>query len=389
MAGLSAYKAGGASFNRYIQSELAKKGFYDDKIDGVAGDKTHAAIMAFQKAHGIDPTGTMTAETVKALQSPDVPLPRPRPGISISDLQMPDRLVPQDKPFVSANKEYDPNVNHATAMNRAWSDDIATGLPENKASTAWINAGIGLLPKDAQAWMPANPVARMTDQPTMPPPAGLGAAALAAPGAPHFENADAARSSRDNGLMDPAMQMLLQKKAATLKGLDPTAGNFAKGGIAHVPRPQMPKPVHVGMINSAVPGRTDQLPLTVPKDSFVIPADVVSGVGQGNTHGGAKIINEMLNPHRMKMRVMGQHHRPPIVFGKNPAPLASGGSADGNSGDPVDIIAAGGEMVVPPEDVMAVGGGDMNEGHRNLGRWVQSARKQIAQRMMRLPGPKL
>lgn len=49
-----------------------------------------------------------------------------------------------------------------------------------------------------------------------------------------------------------------------------------------------------GLIDSEVHGRTDKLPLNLPSGSYVLPADVVSAFGQGNTKGGAKAIEEVL-----------------------------------------------------------------------------------------------
>src|ERR1019366_4073347 len=52
------------------------------------------------------------------------------------------------------------------------------------------------------------------------------------------------------------------------------------------------KPVHIGPIHSAVAGRTDHIPLDVPSGSYVIPADIVSGLGEGNTMAGYEKLNQ-------------------------------------------------------------------------------------------------
>lgn len=62
---------------------------------------------------------------------------------------------------------------------------------------------------------------------------------------------------------------------------------------------------------------------------------------------------------------------------------ASGGSSSG-----VPIVAAGGEWVVPPEHVRAVGNGDIDMGHRVLDAFVLRARKELIHTLNRLPGPK-
>src|ERR1700677_5287266 len=43
---------------------------------------------------------------------------------------------------------------------------------------------------------------------------------------------------------------------------------------------------HTGPIHSMVAGRTDHLPMHVPSGSYVLPADIVSGAGEGNTMAG-------------------------------------------------------------------------------------------------------
>lgn len=47
---------------------------------------------------------------------------------------------------------------------------------------------------------------------------------------------------------------------------------------------------HVGPIHSHVAGRTDHLPITVPSGSYVLPADIVSAGGEGNTMAGFKVL---------------------------------------------------------------------------------------------------
>ena len=50
---------------------------------------------------------------------------------------------------------------------------------------------------------------------------------------------------------------------------------------------------HTGPIHSSVAGRTDHLPIHVPSGSYVIPADIVSGMGEGNTIAGFKHMRRM------------------------------------------------------------------------------------------------
>jgi ADP-ribose pyrophosphatase YjhB (NUDIX family) len=47
---------------------------------------------------------------------------------------------------------------------------------------------------------------------------------------------------------------------------------------------------HTGPIHAAVAGRTDHLPMTVASGSYVLPADIVSAGGEGNTLAGFKVL---------------------------------------------------------------------------------------------------
>src|SRR5258707_10948120 len=50
---------------------------------------------------------------------------------------------------------------------------------------------------------------------------------------------------------------------------------------------------HEGFLHSSVPGRTDRLPISVAGGSYILPADHVAALGQGNSNAGANIVNKM------------------------------------------------------------------------------------------------
>lgn len=120
----------------------------------------------------------------------------------------------------------------------------------------------------------------------------------------------------------------------------------------------------VGFINDDTAGRTDRLPVVIPGDSYVIPADVVSGLGQGNSMAGASLLDDM--------------------FGISSVKRKNGGSLPKEG---VDVIVAGGEYVVPPEAVERIGMGDRKNAHRILDSMVKSVRKQVISHLKNLPGP--
>jgi hypothetical protein len=126
-----------------------------------------------------------------------------------------------------------------------------------------------------------------------------------------------------------------------------------------------------GLLKSPVAGRTDRLPIHVLEDSYVIPADVVSGWGQGNTDAGGKLLDNMFNKHLQ----LGEQYR--STGGRTAVPRQ------------IPIVAAGGEYIVHPSAVSAVGGGDIRKGHSILDKMVRSKRIRTAKHMQQLPGPRM
>ena len=64
------------------------------------------------------------------------------------------------------------------------------------------------------------------------------------------------------------------------------------------------------------------------------------------------------------------------------------GMADGGAAEGVPIVAAGGEYVIPPEDVVHIGGGDLDHGHKILDSFVKKMRQKTIKTLQNLPGPK-
>jgi hypothetical protein len=123
---------------------------------------------------------------------------------------------------------------------------------------------------------------------------------------------------------------------------------------------------HVGPIHSPVAGRTDHLPMHVPSGSYVIPADIVSAMGEGNTMAGFKYLDRMFNG----------------------SPGVRAFASGGYTGELVPIVAAGGEYVISPNSVENIGQGDMERGHKSLDSFVKKMRAKTVQTLKSLPGPK-
>lgn len=181
----------------------------------------------------------------------------------------------------------------------------------------------------------------------------------------------------------------------------------ANGGVmAQLAQPAQPKPIeafphpkiHTGPIHSTVAGRTDHLPVEVPSGSYVVPADVVSGFGEGNTNAGFKIMRRVMAglPYGNRGSQPYGHKGGPYGAGSSPynrdiskpygEPLP-GHAAGGETGSNVKVVVAGGEYTLTPQEVMAIGDGDMERGHRVLDDFVKQARAQTIKTMQKLPGP--
>lgn len=125
----------------------------------------------------------------------------------------------------------------------------------------------------------------------------------------------------------------------------------------------------VGPLDGSTPGRADKLPIDAPHNAYVIPADIVSSIGQGNTMAGQKKL----------ISRFPRSKRPKAVKAPKGFTFASGGS--------VPIQASDGEFIVHPEDVKTLGGGDINHGHKILDHFVMHTRKHAIQKLKTIPSP--
>ena len=176
------------------------------------------------------------------------------------------------------------------------------------------------------------------------------------------------------------------QKQAIAAALETARRTKAEGGPFNVRQVEYAKPahmIHTGPIHSSVSGRTDHLPMNVPSGAYVIPADIISSMGEGNTMAGFKIARKMFSskPYSQAKQPYAEGEQP-YAEGKPYGARAAGGAA------PVEIVAAGGEYVIEPEDVMEIGGGDMDHGHEILDHFVKGYRAKTIATLKKLPGPK-
>ena len=163
----------------------------------------------------------------------------------------------------------------------------------------------------------------------------------------------------------------------------------------------MTEPVLLGgLLSGMTPGRADNVPLSVASGSYIIPADVVSGLGEGNTLSGASLLDKMMNsgPHGMTLRgrrasvqsapynnQMGNYLMRRQAYGdlRNEGQFAKGGAPK----DLAPVRLSHGEYCVPPEQVAALGGGDMKRGFAILDAFVVKSRKRNVSKLKTMKPP--
>jgi hypothetical protein len=223
---------------------------------------------------------------------------------------------------------------------------------------------------------------------------------------------------------------------------------------------QEARSLHVGPVLSSVPGRTDAHKIKVPSGSYVLPAQHIASIGQGNTMAGMSVASKMFSgpygasggkiahgpgaPHAPKPMQFAQGGianvpvSPSIVPdgavdsfnkrfngvspegdpnlmeydpgnvgkdirdpGSDPtqrqyyhqrvkvADDSSQGGSRGEEGDyePVDVDVSGGEYIVPPWAIKTRYGGNLQNGHNILDRWVMDTRKKEIETQRKLPPP--
>lgn len=177
-------------------------------------------------------------------------------------------------------------------------------------------------------------------------------------------------------------------------------GGLARGGDAGMGG--ITTKIHSGPIRAPVAGRTDHLPIHVPAGAYVIPADIISGMGEGNTDAGFKVAKTIFSaPFYGGAPKAQPYGGPTSPYGQNPkrpygqtvaSPYGMGLPAKAEGGEVEEeaapIVAAGGEYVIHPEDVRWIGGGDLDAGHQQLDAFVKLYRKNLIDTLKKLPGPK-
>lgn len=196
---------------------------------------------------------------------------------------------------------------------------------------------------------------------------------------------------------------------------NPSGFNMAKApkvgmtGPSAYPARAMERSMIRGALLTATPGRADAHRTNVSSGSYVIPADVVSGRGQGNTLAGASILHNMFGMGPYGEAKSGPFGTPAtkLKIGRGPAMpkapklqnimAASGGGKEGSDqtiGQPVPVNLSGGEVVVPPEALIATfrrvfpgKNYSLKQIHEMMDRWVLNERATHRKTLGKLPPP--
>lgn len=146
-----------------------------------------------------------------------------------------------------------------------------------------------------------------------------------------------------------------------------------------------------GFLRGLTSGRADAIKTTAPSGSYVLPADVVSGLGEGNSLAGARVISDALTsgPWGTGLPRIAHGSGVPRSTAPRPPKAAKGGGVQkgASDGHPIPVMLSHGEYTISPEQVRAIGKGDQKAGWRILDEFVKEARRRTIAKMKSLPGP--
>jgi len=142
-----------------------------------------------------------------------------------------------------------------------------------------------------------------------------------------------------------------------------------------------------GYLHGATAGRADQIATTAPAGSYVIPADVVAGLGEGNNLAGARVIQEAMATGPWGTPIYRGIGRPNLPHPQPRVEVAKGGGIGSAEAKARDVLLSHGEYVLTPEEVTAFGHGDHDHGVASLDKWVVQERARQIKELKKLPGP--
>lgn len=228
----------------------------------------------------------------------------------------------------------------------------------------------------------------------------------------HYQGMSTEQLAELAARLGPSQQGQLAQKVLMQKRMQPTqqlAGGGAMGISGSEASPWWTRSeargADSGFLHGTTPGRADSVNTTAPGGAYVLPADVVAGLGEGNSLAGARVADAMFStgPHGTPLPRGGGHRgmpSPPPAFREQAQNggairLFKGGVADGQK-----VLLSDGEYIVSPAFCEKLGtikhkGKVVDEGakvrrkrgHGLLDRWVIEKRAEIIKDMKKLPGP--
>lgn len=151
-----------------------------------------------------------------------------------------------------------------------------------------------------------------------------------------------------------------------------------------------------GLVHTLGPGRTDNVPMSVAAGSHVIPADVVAGLGEGNTLAGANVLGQEMKGGPGGISLPSGPRKSTIPAAPRIGHLARGGEpeweghaikvAKGGAVDGVKCILAGGEWLMGPDEVQRTKHAGKT-GHEAIDHWIMERRAEDVKKLRKLPGP--
>jgi len=179
---------------------------------------------------------------------------------------------------------------------------------------------------------------------------------------------------------------VLQRKLA-FSGQQAATGGAIKRAMGGM-MPRQAAGAARGYLGGPSLGRADNVHTGAPPGSYVLPADIIAGLGDGNNLAGAHIAELMFGtaPFGISMPRGGGGRGLPSP--PAPSQVADGGMVQPEGDDRVaPVLLSDGEYVIDPETVRKIGGGDMKRGHRILDAFVLTERRKHIRKLKKLPGP--
>ena len=158
----TAHKKSSSDILRDAQKHLINLGYYTARADGLMGPKTKAALKAFQQEFKLHITGTLTAETRRALVDAD----KARPTIMAA---MPLPVPPPPEDFYAKHPDFYGHVNqdYADPMQRARANPgSAQALPNRFTNVSMSEASYGA-GRQYNVMINGQPILQANNQPSV------------------------------------------------------------------------------------------------------------------------------------------------------------------------------------------------------------------------------